>query len=98
MEMAKRIYTIIAALALVIIIYLVVNPNVIVPGTLLWLVSILYAVLVGSIHGVLGHSLTAKQKGNMIFYPVIIGVSFIVFIFIFIYLVIPAIIPGYMIK
>ena len=59
--MAKRIYGIIAAIALVIIIYLIFNPHAIASRTLLWSVSILYALLVGSIHGILGHSLSERQ-------------------------------------
>lgn len=96
--MTKRIYTIIAVIALGIIIYFLVNPHSIAPGTVFWIVSLSYAVLVGSVHGVIGHSLSSKQKGSMILYPVIMGISFSVFIFIFIYSVIPAVISGYMIK
>ena len=96
--MAKRIYTIIAVIALVILIYLLVNPHSILPKTLLVVVSFFYAVLVGSVHGVLAYSLSSKQKGTTFLYPVMMGMSFAVFIFIYIYLIVPAVIPGYMIK
>lgn len=94
--MAKRIYSIIAAITFVIIIYLIFNPHAIASRTLLWSVSILYALLVGSIHGILGHSLSATQKGNLIFYPLLMGILFTALVFIYIYLVLPLIIPGFM--
>lgn len=94
--MAKRIYFIIGAIALLIMIYFISTPQKIASGTLVWIVTTLYAVIVGCMHGVVGHSLSAKQKGNLIFYPVTMGVLFGVFAFIYIFVVLPLIIPDFM--
>lgn len=94
--MAKRIYTILGVIVLIIMIYFIINPQTISTRPLVWIVTILYAVVVGCIHGVLAHSLSVKQKGNLIFYPVAMGILFSVFAFIYIYVVLPLIIPGFM--
>ncbi len=94
--MAKRIYTILGMIALVIMIYFIINPQSIASRPLVWIVTILYAVVVGCIHGVLAHSLNVKQKGNLIFYPVSMGILFSVFAFIYIYVVLPLLIPNFM--
>lgn len=94
--MAKRIYSIIAAIALAMVIFLLFRPHALSSGALPWVVSALYAFLVGSIYGILGHSLSAAQKLNLIFYPLSMGVLFMVLVFIYIYLVLPIILPGFM--
>ena len=94
--MAKRIYTIIGVIALAIMIYFIINPQTINSRTLLWIVTLLYAVIVGCIHGTLAHSLTIKQKGNLIFYPVIMGILFSILVFIYIFIILPFIVPDFM--
>jgi hypothetical protein len=94
--MLKRIYTLTGAIALIIMIYFIVNPKTIASSSLVWLVTILYAMVIACIHGVLAHSLSTQQKGNLIFYPVLMGILFGIFAFIYIYVVLPLIIPGFM--
>jgi len=94
--MAKRIYIIIGAIALIIMIYFVVNPQASASRFVIWIVTILYAVVIACIHGVLAHSLSVKQKGNLIFYPVLMGTLFGIFALIYIYVVLPLIVPGFM--
>ncbi|MBK7289351.1 MAG: hypothetical protein KBF82_08225 [Chitinophagaceae bacterium] len=94
--MAKKIYSIIAVITIIIIIYLILNPQTFASRPLLWVVTILYTFLVGAIHGILGHSLSSKQKGNLIFYPLLMGILFSVLVFIYLYVVLPLIVPGFM--
>jgi hypothetical protein len=94
--MAKRIYTIVGAIALIIMIYFIINPQTIASKPLVWIVTILYAAVIACIHGVLAHSLSVKQKGNLIFYPVVMGILFGIFAFIYIFVVLPLIIPSFM--
>jgi len=94
--MAKRIYTIIGLIALAIMLYFIFNPNIISAKSLLWVVSFLYAVIVGCIHATIAHSLTIKQKGNLIVYPVLMGILFGILAFIFIFVILPVSVPGYM--
>jgi hypothetical protein len=93
--MPKRIYTIVGAVALMIMIYFIINPRTIASRPLIWIVTILYAVVIACIHGVLAHSLSVKQKGNLIFYPVFMGLLFGIFAFIYIYVLLPLIIPSF---
>lgn len=94
--MLKRIYTITGVIALIIMIYFIINPNAISPRPLVWIVTILYTIVIACIHGVLAHSLSAKQKGNLIFYPILMGILFGIFAFIYIYVVLPFIMPVFM--
>jgi hypothetical protein len=94
--MAKKIYIILGAIALIFMIYLIINPQSIASKTIVWYVSVLYAVVIGCIHGILGHSLSAKQKGNLVLYPVAMGALFGVLAFIYLFVVLPLILPGYM--
>jgi hypothetical protein len=94
--MAKRIYTIIGLIALAIMIYFIVNPNTFNSKTTLWVVSVLYSVIVGCLFATIEHSLTIKQKGNLIIYPVVMGILFGILVFIYIYFILPVIVPGFM--
>ena len=94
--MAKRIYTILGILALAVMIYFIINPGEMAVKPVVWVVTLLYAIMIGCIHGILAHSLNVKQKGSLIFYPVIMGTLFAVLAFIYIFFVLPRIIPGFM--
>ncbi|HNR17963.1 MAG TPA: hypothetical protein PKG90_14950 [Chitinophagaceae bacterium] len=94
--MAKRIYTIVGAVALMIMIYFIITPQTIASRPLVLIVTILYAIVIACIHGVLAHSLSVKQKGNLIFYPVFMGILFGIFSFIYIYVLLPLILPNFM--
>jgi hypothetical protein len=94
--MAKRIYIILGLIALATILYLIISPEGIQLKTLVWIVTIVYAVFVGCVHGIITHSLTAKQKGSLMFYPVLMGALFGLLAYIYIYVVMPIIIPGFM--
>lgn len=94
--MAKRIYIIAGVIALFLVLYFILNPQDIAWKQLLWIVTLLYAIVVGAIHGILAHSLTSKQKGNLIFYPLAMGGLFTLLVYIYIYVVLPQVIPGFL--
>jgi len=94
--MAKKIYSILGFVALAIMIYLVSNPQRLSHRSLIWITTILYAVAVGCIHGIVAHSLNAKQKGSLMLYPVFMGILFGVLAFIYIFIILPLVIPGFM--
>ena len=94
--MAKRIYIIVGIIAFAVMLYFIINSQQMLVRTLVWVVTLLYAVVVGCIHGALSHTLTSKQKGSLMFYPVLMGVLFAVLIFIYLYVVLPQLIPGFM--
>lgn len=92
--MAKRIYYIAGLVALAFLIFLLVGRPATV-STLVWMVTLTYAVMIGSVHGIVSHSLAARQKGSLSIYPVFMGAIFAVLAFIYFYLVLPLVIPGY---
>lgn len=94
--MARRIYTIVGIIAVGLMIYFILKPQAFAAKPLVWTVSLLYAVVVGCIHGILSHSLTIKQKGSLIFYPIAMGILFTLLAYIYLYVVLPQIIPGFM--
>jgi hypothetical protein len=94
--MARRIYIFVGLIALAIMIFFILNPRQMSVRSLVWVVTLLFAVVVGCMHGAISHSLTSKQKGNLMFYPVIMGMLFAILVFIYLYLVLPQVIPGFM--
>jgi len=93
--MAKRIYIIIGLIALATMIYLIINNHGIETKILTWIITILYAIVVGAIHGIIAHTLKPEQKGSLMFYPVIMGMLFGVLAFIYILVILPQVIPGF---
>ena len=55
----------------------------------MWSLSVLFLLLVTSIHGIIAHSLNPQQKGNFIFYPVLMGVLFGILAAIYFFLIMP---------
>ncbi|MBY5958981.1 hypothetical protein KUV50_12590 [Membranicola marinus] len=94
--MARRIYSIITAISILIIIYLISTPVVIGEDALFWIVIVLYSVIVGSVHGLLSHSISSKKKDALVFYPFLMGGLFMALLLIYIFLILPFVIPGFM--
>jgi hypothetical protein len=74
--MANRLYKVLGIVSLLALIFVLMNRGKIVFEGLMWLVSILFMLIVASIHGILAHSLQPNIKGNLIFYPVLMGILF----------------------
>jgi len=94
--MAKRIYSIITIISIAIIIFLIINPMSMGNSTLFWIVVILYTLIVGSAHGLLAHSLSARQKDSQVFYPFLMGTLFMALLLIYIFLILPFVLPDFM--
>jgi len=94
--MAKRIYIILGIILIAALVYFILNPGDLAVKPLVWIVTLLYASFVGCLHGLLAHTLTPKQKGSLMFYPLIMGILFGVLSFIYIFIVLPLIVPGFM--
>lgn len=89
--MASRIYTAIGIIALLVMVYILSKNWQQTGRALVWTVTLLYATVVGCVHGVMAHTLTARQKVSLIFYPIFMGAVFAVFIYIYLYLILPGI-------
>jgi uncharacterized membrane protein YeaQ/YmgE (transglycosylase-associated protein family) len=76
-------------------IYLIVNNHGIETKTLTWIITILYALVVGAIHGIIAHTLKPERKGSLMFYPVMMGMLFGLLAFIYILVILPQVIPGF---
>ena len=87
--MAKRIYIILGATSLALLILVLVNRNMILFEALIWMVSIIFMLIVASIHGIIAHSLYPNKKGTLIFYPILMGILFGIIMGIFILLIFP---------
>ena len=94
--MAKKIYSILAVISLSLMIYLTTGPAWLSQKALVWVVTLLYAIIMGCIHGIVAHTLTARQKGGTVFYPLIMGILFGILAFIFLFVILPLVIPGFM--
>lgn len=60
-----------------------------------WMISLVYLVIMGSVHGLVAHSLTARQKRSQVVYPVAMGALYAVLAYVYMYLVLPQIVPGF---
>lgn len=89
--MANRLYKLLGILSFIFLFLLLFNRDKILFEGLLWATSILFMILVASIHGVLAHSLKPSIKGNLIFYPILMGVLFGVLSAIYFFLIMPLI-------
>jgi hypothetical protein len=82
-------YIILGVASLALLILVLLNKNKILFEALIWMVSIIFMLIVASIHGIIAHSLYPKIKGTLIFYPILMGILFGIITCIFIFLVLP---------
>lgn len=80
--------------ALAALLFLVISHPLMCSSTYTWMVTLFYTLVVGSVHGVLAHSLSARQKRSLIIFPVCMGAVFAVLVFVYLYVVLPLIILG----
>jgi hypothetical protein len=84
--MAKKIYwaTLISSLIIGILIYF--NKESFTSGVLLALFAIPFFMFIAGLHGIIAHSVKSETKGNIILYPVAMGIVFSIIAFGFIIL------------
>lgn len=93
--MTKRLYSYAGLGALALLIYLVISQPHMNHSAFVWLITFIYLAVMGSVHGVLAHSLSPRQKRNQIVYPVFMGALYALMAYIYLYGVLPRIIPGF---
>lgn len=93
--MTKRLYTLSGGAALLLMIYLIISQPHMNHKAFVWMITLIYVVVMGSVHGVLAHSLSPRQKRSQIVYPVFMGALYALLAYIYFYLVLPSIIPGF---
>jgi hypothetical protein len=74
--MARKIYWMLGILSSCSLILVLLNHEKILAEGLIWATAVLFMLIVTSIHGIIAHSLTAHQKGSLIFYPILMGILF----------------------
>lgn len=90
--MTKQVYWTTAILSILLLVLTLLLRKNMSQGTLIWSTSILFFVIVASIHGVIAHSLTIPQKGGLIFYPILMGVLFAILAYLYLFLILPIIV------
>lgn len=93
--MTKRLYSYAGLGALALLIYLVISQPLMNHSAFVWLITLIYLAVMGSVHGVLAHSLSPRQKRSQIVYPVFMGALYALMAYIYLYGVLPRIIPGF---
>jgi cytochrome bd-type quinol oxidase subunit 2 len=93
--MAKRTYFLTGLLALLIMIYLIWSHPHINHTAFVWMITLIYVAVLGSVHGAVAHSLSARQKRSQVVYPVFMGALYAVLAYVYLYIVLPLIIPGF---
>ncbi len=87
--MINRIYQLIGILSLVSLIVVISYRDKILMEGLLWIVSVLFLLLVVSIHGMIAHTLRPAQKGSLIFYPILMGILFGIIAAVYFFIIMP---------
>jgi hypothetical protein len=89
--MANRLYLFLGLFSLTALILVLLNRDKILFEALMWIVSILFMLIVAAIHGVLAHSIRPAAKGNLIFYPIMMGILFGILSAIYFFFIMPMI-------
>lgn len=89
--MINKVYQLIGILSVVFLIVVILYRDEILMESLLWIVSVLFLLLVVSIHGMIAHTLKPAQKGNLIFYPILMGILFGIIAAVYFFFIMPLI-------
>jgi hypothetical protein len=93
--MTLKMYSLSGFTALLLLFFLLWSPPPINHQAFVWMVTLIYVAVMGSVHGVLAHSLSPRQKRSQAVYPVFMGALYAVLAYIYLYLVLPLMIPGF---
>jgi hypothetical protein len=94
--MTKRVYWIFVVAAVLLGVALFMMREQFSSGLLFGLTMLPFFLLTAGVHGVLAHSVKSSLKGNLIFYPVLMGVIFSVIAFLYIFFIMRLFCPGFM--
>lgn len=96
--MARRIYSIIIAIALGLGFYLFTIRDTHSKAYLITISAIIFILFSMGIHGLLAHSLKPKVKGDIIIYPLLMGVLWGVLFFLFVFVFLPILCPDFLLQ
>lgn len=93
--MTIKMYTLSGLSALLLMIYLIWSHPHVDLKAFVWMITLIYVAMIGSVHGLVAHSLSPRQKRSQIVYPVFMGALYALMAYIYFYLVLPQVIPGF---
>ncbi len=96
--MARRVYSILIAIALGLGFYLFSIKETHSKVFLLVTSAIIFTFLSMGIHGLIAHSLNPKAKGGLLLYPLLMGVLWAVLFFFFVFLILPMFCPDFLLQ
>lgn len=92
---ARRIYWAILIFSLIIGVYVYgIAPHQFDTEFLLFFSLIPFFMFAGSVHGILVHALRPSVKGDMITYPIMMGLLFALLFFIHVFVIVPLVCPN----
>ncbi len=94
--MARRIYSIIIAVALGLGYYLYTIRDTHSTVFLIVISGLIFTFFSMGIHGLIAHSLNPKAKGKIIVYPLLMGALWAVLFFLFVFFVLPMFCPDFL--
>lgn len=89
--MVNKVYRMIGIISILSLIVVIIFRNKILFEGLMWIVSVLFMLLVASIHGIIAHTVRPSQKGSLIFYPILMGILFGIITAIYFFVIMPLI-------
>jgi hypothetical protein len=92
--MARRIYSILIAISLILGVLLFVIKETYSKNFLIVISSLIFMFFSMGIHGLIAHSLKPSIKGDGIVYPLLMGALWGVLFFLFVFFIIPIFCPG----
>ena len=93
--MAKRIYSFIIALSIVLGTYVYMIKESHSKNYLIVITSLVFLLFSAGIHGVLAHSLKPSVKRGLIAYPILMGVLWALLFFLFVFFILPVFCPDF---
>jgi Na+/serine symporter len=96
--MARRIYSILIAIALGLGFYLYTIKETHSKVFLIVTVGVIFTFLSMGIHGLIAHSLNPKAKGGILLYPIFMGVLWALMFFLFVFFILPIFCPDFLLR
>ncbi|WP_339840069.1 hypothetical protein [uncultured Maribacter sp.] len=96
--MARRVYSILIAIALGLGFYLFSIKETHSKVFLIVTSAMIFTFLSMGIHGLIAHSLNPKAKGGILLYPLLMGVLWAVLFFLFVFLILPMFCPDFLLQ
>ncbi|MFS4416425.1 hypothetical protein [Maribacter sp. 2307ULW6-5] len=96
--MARRIYSIVIAVALILGFYLFSIKETHSNTFMIVISGLIFTLFSVGIHGLIAHSLNPKAKGGILLYPLLMGVLWAVLFLIFVFFILPLFCPNFLLN